>query len=190
MNAQRLEQCMVGVALVVAWACTSEETILCTQAGDDVLEATNHPREAVVVEVCAAVRRLVVVRIAQEGRVRDHERRVPMLPERPMVGIPRRCRGGEGGTERRERRALAKSADCAANEGPRTGVADESHEVPGGGVQPAERERVLLAPSFVGVVPQAFEAQRSPRSPPPAPDIARRTFGSPSPLRGKTAAPR
>ena len=55
------------------------------EVGDNLVESVHHARQAVVVHLVRHVRRRVVMCVAEGRGVRDHQRRITGLPERPVI---------------------------------------------------------------------------------------------------------
>src|SRR5215472_16256525 len=54
----------------------------------DCLDSLDYPRQAAVVECAGRIGGLVVIRITERSRVRDHDPRIALPPEGPLIGPP------------------------------------------------------------------------------------------------------
>src|SRR5687768_473465 len=123
-------------------------------------EAERHARKTLVVELLRRVARQMVMRIAVEGRVRHHHRRIAVAPERPVVR-PSDARNERGCSDafRWELPVFAEEGNRLSDQAARAQVADESDEVGAVGIEQAERRRVALAAGGVAVVAEHFERE-------------------------------
>src|SRR5689334_14481274 len=65
---------------------TVRSPIFMRQLLDERREAERHARHAQVIELLRRVARQMVMRVPVEGGIGDHDRPIPVLAERPMVG--------------------------------------------------------------------------------------------------------
>src|SRR5688572_21939387 len=123
-------------------------------------QSCHDARGSAVVDLVGRVGRLVVVRVAERGGVRDHERRPAFLPEGPVVGPADALdRAGEGGALRGELRVLAERREAARDQLARRRVANEGDEVALARVEQVERRGVALAALAVVVEADRFRRE-------------------------------
>src|SRR3954471_18287208 len=100
----------------------------------------------------------MVMRVAVERGVGDHDGRVVVLAERPVVRPgdtwKRRGRGDAFGWKARR---PAESAERSPHQRARADIADEGDEIGSIRIEPAERRRIVLAARRVAVVAEHLE---------------------------------
>ena len=100
----------------------------------------------------------MVMRVAVERGVGDHDGRVVVLAERPVV---RPCdawnRRGRGDAFRWKARRLAESADRSPHQRARADIAHEGDEIASIRIEPAKRRRIVLAARRVAVIAEHLE---------------------------------
>src|SRR5438067_46293 len=125
---------------------------------DRASEAQRDARHAQVVELLGRVAWQMVMRVAVERGVGDHDGRVVVLAERPVV---RPCdawnRRGGGDAFRWKARRLAESADRSPYQRAAADIADEGDEIASIRIEPAERRRIVLAARRVAVIAEHLE---------------------------------
>src|SRR6266403_3213968 len=102
----------------------------------------------------------MVIRITKRRGVSDHDPRVTVAPERPLI------RPTDAGNKAGKRGAFgwdpcifAKERDDAMKERPRRKVANESYEVANFGIKDAQsRRRIRLRVRCIGKISDRFEA--------------------------------
>src|SRR3990172_10385110 len=154
-------------------ALTSREHALAQAVGGSVLlpihpdqsshnapQPPDHPSHSLEIDLVRCVVGRVIVRIPKIGRVRDHKGRIPLLPERPVVGEAD-VGDGLGQYPALGGKCLAspKRRHHLAHEPAVTSVANKGDEIAGRWVEAANRRWVLLAAGLVAVVADGFEAQ-------------------------------
>src|SRR5688572_29297170 len=121
-------------------------------------QAERHARHALIVELIGRVARQMVVRIAVERGIGDHDRGKTVATERPMV---RPCHAGyerrRGDAFGRKHRFVSEKSDRLAHQAASAQVAYKSDEVGAVGIEESQGRRIALATRRIAVVAEHLE---------------------------------
>jgi hypothetical protein len=151
---------VLGVRVLASWPSISTSTRKFREGGK---QARRNPRELGISELVGRVTRCVIVSIAMECRIRDHDGAIALAPKRPMIA-PR-----DSGNKRERRRGLEREIRICTKRRrkpphccPRTKIRNDPNEIRPIWIKQIEQWRIALTARLAAVPPDGLDRRHEP----------------------------